>query len=165
MNRSNVGNIVTNGAQILSVAGTTYAGYRENAKRRKIADASSALNNMTEEEVSAVGKMRADKLNEEVRQYSNKTDGMTHLTNEEQQAFGDKKAEDLRSYINGNDEDGESASVDELVSGIKSINSPQAEELSKAIKSNSEYLKNRNVAKDTKTGRFVSTKKEKEGDK
>ena len=121
MNRYNYGNQITNGMQILSVGGFTGAGYVQQRKQRKIADASSALNNMTEEEIGAVGKMRADKLNEEVRQHSNKTDGMTHLTNEEQQAFGDKKAEDLRKYINGNDEDGESTSVDELVSGIKSI--------------------------------------------
>ena len=164
MNRANFGNQITNGMQILSVAGTTAAGWEKGRRQQKLADASSALNNMTEEEVNAVGKMRADKLNEEVRQHLNKTDGMMHLTDEEQQKFGDKKAEGLRSYINGNEEDGETTSVDELVAGIKSTKSPQSESLATSVKRNSDWLIKRNLSRG-ENGRFVSTKKDKkEGD-
>ena len=164
MNRSNVGNQATNGMQILSVAGTTVAGWRNQFKRQKLADASSALNNMTEEEVKAVGKMRADQLKEQVRQHQNKTNGMTHLTDDEQQEFGNKKAEDLRNYIKGSEDEEENKSVDELVSGIKSMDSPQGEALAKSINTNSEYLKKRNQGQDPKTGRFVSIKQKKEGE-
>ena len=164
MNRANFGNQITNGMQILSVAGTTAAGWEKGRRQQKLADASSALNNMTEEEVNAVGKMRADKLNEEVRQHLNKTDGMTHLTDEEQQKFGDKKAEGLRSYINGNDSEEDVQSVDELMSNISSMNTPQSEALTKSINTNSEYLRKRNQGQDAKTGRIVSLKPKKEGD-
>lgn len=165
MNRSNVGNQVTNGMQILSVAGTTAAGWRNQFKRQKLADASSALNNMTEDEVKQVGQMRAEELRQQVRQFGNRTNGMVHLSDDEQQKFGEKKAEDLRSYISGSEEENGDVSVDELVSGIKSIKSPQSDALSASIKRNSEYLEKRNLARG-EGGRFVSTKKEKkDGDK
>ena len=164
MNRFNMGNQLTNGMQILSVAGTTAASWKNQINRRNLADASSALNNMTEEQVEAVGQMRADQLNEQVRQHLNKVNGMTHLTDSEQQEFGNKKAEELRNYISGSDDEEESKSVDDLMSEIKSMNSPQSEALAKSINTNSEYLKKRNQGQDPKTGRFVSTKQKKESD-
>ena len=164
MNRSNIGNQVTNGMQVLSVAGFTGGNYAKNSKKQKLADASSALNNMTEDEVSQVGQMRADQMREQVRQHQNKTDGLSHLSDEEQQSYGDKRADDLRKYINGDDESEENQSVDELVSGISSMNTPQSEALAKSINTNSEYLRKRNQGQDPKTGRFVSLKTKKEGD-
>lgn len=164
MNRSNTGNQVANGMQVLSVGAFTAGNWAGQARKRNLADASSALNNMTEEQAKAVGQMRADKLNEEVRRHSNKTDGMTHLTDSEQQEFGNKKAEDLRSYINGTEDEGGNKSIDDLMSGIKSMNSPQGEALSNSINTNSEYLRERNQGQDKKTGRFVSLKQKKEGD-
>lgn len=164
MNRSNIGNQVTNGMQVLSVAGFTGGNYVKNSKKQRLADASSALNNMTEDEVSQVGQMRADNMREELRQHQNKVDGMFHLSDEEQQSYGDKRADDLRKYINGNDEEEENKSVDELVSGISSMNTPQSESLAKSINTNSEYLRKRNLGRDVGTGRFVSTKPKKEGD-
>lgn len=164
MNRSNIGNQVTNGMQVLSVAGFTGGNYAKNAKKQKLADASSALNNMTEDEVSQVGQMRADQMREQVRQHQNKTDGLSHLSDEEQQSYGDKRADDLRKYINGTDGDEDVQSVDELMSNISSMNTPQSEALAKSINANSEYLRKRNQGQDAKTGRFVSLKPKKEGD-
>ena len=164
MNRSNVGNQIANGMQVLSVGGFTGGNWVGQAKKRMLADASSALNNMSQDEVKQVGQMRADQMREELRQHQNKTDGMSHLSDEEQQSYGDKRADDLRKYINGDGEEEESQSVDELVSGISSMNTPQSEALTRSINTNSEYLRKRNQGQDPKTGRFVSLKPKKEGD-
>lgn len=64
MNRTNVGNITTNAVQTMAVSGFTSAGYVQNKRRAKLADASSALNNLTEEEVEKVGQKRAEELRE-----------------------------------------------------------------------------------------------------
>ena len=76
MNRFNFGNQLTNGLQILGVAGTTAAGYNNAVQaknqvmeRQKIADASSALNNMSFEEVQKVGQYRADVLRDRIDNY------------------------------------------------------------------------------------------------
>lgn len=76
MNRFNFGNQLTNGLQILGVAGTTAAGYNnavqaknQAMERQKIADASSALNNMSFEDVQKVGQYRADRLRDEMNNY------------------------------------------------------------------------------------------------
>lgn len=69
MNRFNFGNQTTNGMQILGVAGTTASGFVKQSRQQKIADASSALNNMSEDEISQVGKYRADRLRDEMSEY------------------------------------------------------------------------------------------------
>ena len=194
MNRSNVGNQVANGVQVLSVGGFTGGNWASGKKRQRLADASSALNNMSEDEVRQVGQSRAEDLRQQIRRSNNKTDGLSNLSDEEQKdygkaraeelkqqtrrsinktdglsnlsddeqkAYGQKKADDLRAYINNSDDE-EEQTVDELVSSIKSTNSPQAEELSKAIKTNSEYLKKRNLGKG-ENGRFVSLKQKNDG--
>lgn len=198
MNRSNLGNQVANGMQVLSVGAFTGGNWKGQQKQRRLADASSALNNMTDDEIGQVGRMRADQMREQVRQHQNKIDGvsnlsdeeqqsygdmradqmreqvrqhqnkidgMSHLSDKEQQSYGDKRADDLRKYINGDEEAEENQSVDELVSGISSMNTPQSEALAKSINTNSEYLRKRNVGKDPKTGWFVSLNTKKEGDK
>ena len=197
MTRSNVGNIITNGQQVLSVGAFTGGNWVSQTKRRTLADASSALNNMSQDEVKQVGQMRADQMREQVRQHQNKTDGLSnlsdkeqqafgqmrtdqmreqvrqhqnktdglsHLSDKEQQAYGDKKADDLRSYINGDEGGKDTQSVDELVSNISVMNTPQSEALAKSINTNSEYLRKRNLGQDPKTGWFVSLNSKKEGD-
>lgn len=121
MNRYNFGNITTNGVQTMAVSTFTGSNFEQQSRQRRLADASSALNNMTMDEVQELGRVRADRVRQEIRQSQNKTDGMTLLTDEEQQQYGERRAEDLRSYINRKKEEGEereeSTSVDDLVSG------------------------------------------------
>ena len=72
MNRANFGNIVTNGMQILSVAGTTAAkafNKREALQRAKY-DASSALNNMSLDEARQVGQMRAEQMKQQLKEFN-----------------------------------------------------------------------------------------------
>ena len=65
MNRFNFGNVITNGAQILSVGATTASGvFRDRAD--------SALTNMTKEEKSEYGKYKADLIREEMSNYKEK---------------------------------------------------------------------------------------------
>lgn len=64
MNRSNVGNVVTNGMQILSVGATTAAGM--------LGHADSALNNLSSEERRKLTEVRANKLRDEISEYENK---------------------------------------------------------------------------------------------
>ena len=65
MNRFNFGNVVTNGAQILSVGATTASGvFRDRAD--------SALTNMTKEERAEYGKYKADLIREEMANYKEK---------------------------------------------------------------------------------------------
>lgn len=155
MNRSNVGNQVANGMQVLSVGGFTGGNWVGQTKRRMLADASNALNNkanafshMSEDEVNQVGEMRADKMREDIRRHDNKIDGLTHLSDKEQQDFGEKKAEDLRKYIYPEEDDEGEQSIDKIVLGIKSMDSPQGEELTKAILMNAEYTAKRGGGSD-----------------
>lgn len=138
MNRFNFGNVVTNGMQTLSVAGFTGANYIQNIKRQKIADASSALNNLSSEEVKAYGQMKAERIREELRQNQNKTNPMEHLSDEEQKKYGERKAEDLRNYINKSSEEEEG--IDDLVSGGVFPTTPQAVALNDKVNSDLEYL-------------------------
>lgn len=63
MNRSNVGNVVTNGMQILSVGATT-------ASRVLKGKADSALNNLSKEEQRAYHEMGANKMRDEMKSYN-----------------------------------------------------------------------------------------------
>lgn len=69
MNRFNFGNQITNGTQILSVAGRTYAGDVINQNRRKINDITSGLNNLSEDEQTQYGKFRADKIRQQMNDF------------------------------------------------------------------------------------------------
>lgn len=64
MNRSNIGNVVTNGMQILSVGATTAA--------RMLGHADSALNNLSSDERKKLTEVRANKLRDEISKYENK---------------------------------------------------------------------------------------------
>lgn len=72
MNRSNVGNIVTNGMQILSVGETT-------ASRLFRDKADSALNNLSPEERESYFKMKANKMRDEMREYNSKNKSVDDL--------------------------------------------------------------------------------------
>lgn len=68
MNRSNIGNVVTNGMQILSVGATT-------ASRIFLGRADSALNNLSKEERTTYYKMKADKMRDEMNEYYGEKEG------------------------------------------------------------------------------------------
>ena len=72
MNRSNVGNIVTNGMQILSVGATT-------ASRIFRDKADSALNNLSPEERKSYFEMKANKMRDEMREYNSKNESVDDL--------------------------------------------------------------------------------------
>lgn len=76
MNRSNLGNVVTNGMQILSVGATTASGMYNASKTRKSmderrskSDAASGLNNLSKDEREQYGLMKADKMRLEVSKF------------------------------------------------------------------------------------------------
>lgn len=72
MNRSNVGNVVTNGMQILSVGATT-------ASRIFRDRADSALNNLSPEERKSYFEMKANKMRDEMREYNSKKESVDDL--------------------------------------------------------------------------------------
>lgn len=72
MNRSNIGNVVTNGMQILSVGATT-------ASRIFRDKADSALNNLSPEERKSYFEMKANKMRDEMREYNSKNESVDDL--------------------------------------------------------------------------------------
>ena len=137
MNRANFGNVVTNGMQILSVAGTTAAGAIRASRQQHLADASSALNNLSEDELQQVGEMRANKLRDEMARYNAGGESpYQHLSNEEAGLYQEKRAEQMRKFIN---EDSES--VDDLMEGtaFSRLQSPQSSDLRTFIENNFKY--------------------------
>lgn len=68
MIRSNVGNIVTNGQQIMSVGAFTAGGLK-----RSLGRADTALNNLSKEERQNYSKMKADKMRDEINAYNSKS--------------------------------------------------------------------------------------------
>ena len=69
MNRYNFGNQITNGTQILSVAGRTAAGDIYQSRQRKINDLSSGLNNLSEDELRQYGRYRADQMRQQMKDF------------------------------------------------------------------------------------------------
>lgn len=72
MNRSNVGNVVTNGMQILSVGATT-------ASRIFRDKADSALNNLSPEERKSYFEMKANKMRDEMQEYNSKKESVDDI--------------------------------------------------------------------------------------
>lgn len=127
MNRANVGNIFTNGMQILSVGATTAT--------RLLGRADTALNNLSPEERKAYIQMQADKMRDEVREYQ--TGGASpkqHMTSSELSDYQTAKAKDMNEYaknrLKGDDED----DVDSIMEGLAIASSPQANELKTKMK-------------------------------
>lgn len=140
MNRFNFGNQATNGMQIMSVAGTTYSGYVNNQRRAHIADASSALNNLSEEDLSRVGAMRADKLMSDVSRYEAKGESpYQHLTDEEAGKYQSVVADDMRRRIN----EEEDVDVDDIMGDTPFVRlkSPQSEAIKTYIENNFDFAR------------------------
>lgn len=85
MNRSNVGNVITNAAQIMSVGAFTAGGYK-----RSLGKAEQALNNMTEEERTKLAQFKKDK---QMKQAERFYAGQGNLSTEENEAIGRAGAE------------------------------------------------------------------------
>lgn len=134
MNRFNFGNVITNGAQILSVGATTAS--------RVLGKADTALNNLSEEEKKDYFKMKADKLRDEIRQYNEGSDSAFHnLTNEEQKRYREYQANKMRNQMNSTSE-----TVDEIMENSTDSfipnNSEQSEHLRLKIKRDREWIAN-----------------------
>ena len=137
MNRSNIGNVVTNGMQILSVAGKNYGDFRRQMNRQNRADAASALNNMSMEELNAVGKHRARVLNDEIAGYEKKKSAtmLEHMSSGEANQYGEYQADVARKkmgdfYEDKSIEQNETENVDDLMEGHEIHEDlPQTEQL------------------------------------
>lgn len=96
MIRSNVGNIITNGQQILSVGAFTAGGLK-----RSLGRADTALNNLSKEERQNYTKMQADKMRDEMNAYNSGGASATqHLSEEELTQYRQAQADDMRKKIN-----------------------------------------------------------------
>lgn len=149
MNRSNVGNVITNGMQILSVGATTAS--------RTLGKADQTLNNLTKQERQDYYKMKSDKIRDETNQYNSGGASATqHLSQEELTKYRQVQANDIRKRINsdeGFNEDIED--IDSLMSGLSfEDNSPQISSIKQKINSDSEYLRKRNLTR-ASNGRFM----------
>lgn len=135
MNRFNLGNIATNGMQILSVGATTAA--------RTLGRAENALNNLSEEEKNAYYKMKADKMRNETSQYnSGGASAIQHLSEEELTQYRQAQADDMRKNISGSD--GFESIDDVLEGGTDPVpdmqdNSPQVEQLKLKMQRDKEW--------------------------
>lgn len=114
MNRSNVGNVVTNGMQILSVGGTT-------TSRLFRDEADSALNNLSDDEKKSYYEMKADKMRDEIKKYnSGGASPDQHMTEKELYDYQEAVAENRRKYtertLNADNE-----SVDDLMGYTKNL--------------------------------------------
>lgn len=118
MIRSNVGNIVTNGQQIISVGAFTAGGLK-----RSLGKADTALNNLSKEERQNYAKMQADKMRDEMNAYNSGGASATqHLSEEELTQYRQAQADDMRRKINKS-QGSNVESVDEIMGGTSSDNS------------------------------------------
>lgn len=159
MNRSNVGNVITNGTQILSVGATTAS--------RVLGRADKTLNNLTKEEQEMYDKMQGDKKREQIKSFYNKTDNaFRRLSDDEQSEYRDYQADLMRKQMSKFEEE-ENQSVDKIMgeSGLSIENflpnTEQAKELGVSVNNNISYIKKREYLRDNK-GRFISNKQQKE---
>lgn len=127
MNRSNVGNVVTNGMQILSVGATTAT--------RLLGRADTALNNLSPEERKAYVQMQADKMRDEVREYN--TGGASpkqHMTSSELSDYQTAKAKDMNEYTKNKLKGDNENDIDSIMEGLAIASSPQSNELKTKIR-------------------------------
>lgn len=108
MNRFNFGNVTTNGMQILSVGATTAA--------RTLGRADKTLNNLSEDEKKALGKMKSDKLRDQINRYNTGGESATqHLSEQELTDYRKKQADDIRKKTYGSGEE----SIDAIMEGAE----------------------------------------------
>lgn len=125
MNRFNYGNVATNAVQTLAVSGLTASHEIQNAKRRQIDNAASALNNLSKEDLERVGQMRAGKLMDEVEAYEN------------------SKKETVDDIIGGNDGNGNGTDVSSGGAPQLNNNSEQVRELQTSMDRKVQWLEDR----------------------
>ena len=147
MNRYNFGNVATNGMQTISVAGFTGANWAKGSRQAKLADASSALNNLVDTE----GMSPKEAFNAKL---------------EKAQEIGEMKAARLQEELDKFHE--ENISVDEAMEdsdiGMK-VNSPQAEALEKKRKQDLDWYNTWVKGKTKMSNQFKSAlKKHLEGE-
>lgn len=147
MNRSNVGNVVTNGMQILSVSAASAKGI--------LGRNETTLNNLSRKERLDYKNMQADKIRDEMQTYYNKgSSPMQHLSQEEITKYRETQANDIRKRISENegtesvdDIMGNSGFISNTISEIKE-NSPQIEEIKLKLQRDNEwynsYIKGKN---------------------
>ena len=125
MNRSNVGNVVTNGMQILSVGATTAS------KVFGLGKADKSLNALTPEQ-EEMNKIKMDYLKSKTDLNNTKVKLNENKLKKSETTVDDLMNDKPVTYIN---------------------NSEQVQEIERKIKNDSEYLKRRNL-KNGKNGRF-----------
>lgn len=153
MNRANFGNIATNGIQTLSVSGFTGSSAIIQNRRAKIADASSALNNLVDTDgmspkeafnaklgaAKEIGMARADELKADIsRQEAGGKSPFQHLSDEEAGQYQKAVADDMRKKFQGENED-----VDDIMADtpMAKIGSPQNKNLSEKINNDFNAIK------------------------
>lgn len=131
MNRANFGNIVTNAMQVENVSATTAA--------RFLGDLTSSLNNLSLKEKREISEMKANQAREELETYkSGGKSAFQHLTPEEQGAYRQKQAEDIKKYVYGSEDDGES---DINIDDIMKDNSHEIKHIKANASENLDWLK------------------------
>lgn len=140
MNRSNVGNIVTNATQIMSVGATAASGVI-----RSLGSADTALSNLSKQEKAELGQVRADKLRDEVSRYKTGGDSsLQHLSEEELTKYRQVQADDIRKFSDRDSVEGEST-VDDYMADVKSSytdNSEQVKHIVNKLTSDRDFLNN-----------------------
>ena len=145
MIRSNVGNVVTNGQQVISVGAFTAGGLK-----RSLGKADTALNNLSKEERQKYTKMQADKMRDEMNVYNSGGASATqHLSEEELTQYRQAQADDMRRKINKS-QGSDVESIDEIMGGTSSNdsgtpptlqeNSEQVQELNLKMKRDREWF-------------------------
>lgn len=139
MNRSNVGNIGTNGMQILSVGATTASGALQgfSSMKRRLDDASSFLNNTTKQEREDIKAASARRQVDDAKRYlAGGSSPYQHMTDEEASNYQEEVAKSKKAFKFEDKSKDEELSVDELMD-----NSEQIKPLKQSISNNIEWLK------------------------
>lgn len=138
MNRSNIGNSVANGMQILSVASTTAT----QMHNHQLAQANQPLNNLSEEDRARYVKMQADKMREETARYE--TGGASpfqHLDDSEASEYQTARAIQMKKFtksvMDKSTGDEEEATVDEL---MDDINTEQSRDIRLKLQRDQEWI-------------------------
>ena len=134
MNRYNLGNVITNGMQILSVGATTAA--------KTLGRADQTLNNLSDDEKSAYYKMKADKIRDEINRYNTGGESaIQHLSEEELTDYRKKQADDIRKKTYGEEEESVDTLMEGSENGIPKLqdNSLQVEQLELKMKRDKEW--------------------------
>lgn len=165
MNRSNVGNVATNGMQILSVGATTASGALSgfSSMKRRLDDASSFLNNTTKQEREDIKKALARRQVDDANRYlSGGSSPYQHMTDEEASKYQEEVAKSKKAFKFEDKSKDEELSIDELMD-----NSEQIKPLKQNISNNIEWSKGWKKDKEEEQPQenIIENKEQKEKDK